>query len=55
MQPLLRLAGFRRLADERLFGDDVMDFEKIGQFIRFATDCAVGQHQRILHNTMRCS
>jgi hypothetical protein len=26
-----------------------MDFEEVGQFVRFATNCAVGQHQRILY------
>jgi hypothetical protein len=49
VQPLLGLTGFDRLANERLFGDDVMDFEEVGQFVRFATNCAVGQHQRILY------
>jgi hypothetical protein len=48
VQPLLGLAGFDRLANERLFGDDVMDLEEVGQFVRLAADCAVGEHQRIL-------
>jgi hypothetical protein len=48
VQPLLGLAGFNRLANERLLGDDVMDLEEVGQFVRLAADCAVGEHQRIL-------
>jgi hypothetical protein len=26
----------------------VMDLEEVGQFVRLAADCAVGEHQRIL-------
>jgi hypothetical protein len=48
VQPLLGLTGFHRLANERLFGDDMMDFKEVGQFVGFVTDGAIGEHQRIL-------
>ena len=54
MQPLLGLSGIDRLADERLFGDDVVDFEEIGQLVRFAADGAVRQHQWVLFFLKNC-
>ncbi len=43
MEPLLSLIGVSCLANERLFGDYVVDLEKIGQF-HFRADRAMGQH-----------